>query len=318
MKRSWNVQVVFCFALELGFAAVGAAETVSIAARKNNTIYSESQFTNGGGQHFFAGTNQQNNYRRSIISFDVAGSVPAGSTVAGASLTLHMSRTHLTAAPVVVHLHRCLAPWGEGSVVGPSGEGGGGAPGLGDATWSFNAYDTSRWNAAGGDYAALSSGSALVSNDIGFFTWSSPGLVPDLQSWLDAAPTNFGWVLVAEGEGQRPVTAKRFDSRRNDVAEFRPVLQIVYTPAQSDGGVPDAGGDRDAGGIDAGTEDAGGVGRDAAMRDDPGDNRPTRGVPQAVGCQVAPGPFLALLAIAVLAVTRSRRACAGKQSAATK
>jgi len=294
-------------ALELA-AASAAAETVSIAPKKDNTIYSESENTNGGGVYFFAGTTITNSYRRGIISFDVAGNVPAGSTIESATLSLHMSRTNVGAQPVVVHLQQCLRPWGEGTVVGPSGEGGGGPPHAGDATWSFNMFNTSQWNNRGGDYALASSGSTLVGNNITFYSWSSPEMAQDVQSWLDADQTNFGWVLVADGEGHAPVTAKRFDSRENTNPEFRPVLQIVYNPPppDCDGGLP-----TDAGQSDAGSPDDGGVGiGDAGLGDNPGTGqRPDRNIGEVGvgGCQAAPGPALGLLALFVLALARVHR-----------
>ena len=307
MELSCRRPFVLFLTLEVAAAASAAAETVSIGPKKDNTIYSESENTNGGGQYLFAGTTQQNSYRRGIISFDVAANVPAGSTIESATLTLHMSRTNVGAQPVVVHLHRCLLPWGEGTVVGPVGEGGGGRPQPGDATWSFNMFNTSRWSAPGGDYALASSGSTLVGNAVAFYSWSSPEIAQDVQSWLDADQTNFGWVLVADGEGHAPVTAKRFDSRENATSAFRPVLQIVYNPPlpDCDGGLPDAGG------TDAGQSDAGGIDRsDAGVEDNPGTGqRPDRNIGEVGvgGCQAAPGPALGLLALFVLALTRVRR-----------
>src|SRR5215472_1337272 len=112
MQLSFSGPFVLFVTLEVAAAASAAAETVSIGPKKDNTIYSESENTNGGGHYFFAGTTQQNNYRRAIISFDVAGNVPAGSTIESATLTLHMSRTNVGAQPAVVHLQQCLRPWG--------------------------------------------------------------------------------------------------------------------------------------------------------------------------------------------------------------
>ncbi len=313
MQHPWGRPFVLLLALEVGAAASAGAETVSIGPKKNNTIYSESENTNGGGQYFFAGTTLHNAYRRAIISFDVAGNVPAGSTIESATLTLHMSRTNVGAQPVVVHLHRCLLPWGEGTVRGPSGEGGGGSPHPGDATWSFNMFNTSRWRAPGGDFSSASSGSTLVDN-VAFYSWSSPGMAQDVQAWLNADETNFGWVVLAEGEGHPPITAKRFDSRRNVASEFQPVLRIVYNPPEGrDGGIPDAGngGRPDAGQSDGGFANDGGIGpSDAGLGDDPGTGlRPDRIIAEfgRGGCQAVPGPALGLVAVSLVALTRLRR-----------
>jgi len=321
MECSWRRPFVLFLTLEVAAAASAAAETVSIAPKKDNTIYSESENTNGGGQYLFAGTTITNFYRRAIISFDVAGNVPAGSTIQSATLTLHMSRTNTGAQPVMVHLQRCLLAWGEGTVVGPSGEGGGGSPRPGDATWSFNMFNTSRWSVPGGDYSPASSGSTLVANALTFYSWSSPQMAQDVQSWLDADETNFGWVVLAEGEGHPPVTAKRFDSRENVTPEFRPVLQIVYSPPPARDGGPDAGnggrtdagvdGGTDAGQSDAGSLDDAGIGTgDAGPEGDPGTGqRPDRIIGEIGrgGCQAVPGPALGLFALSLLALARLRR-----------
>ncbi len=318
--------------LEVACAATAAADTVSLPPRKDNTIYSERQYTNGGGQYLFVGNTVNNDYRRTIISFDVASAVPAGSTIESANLTLHTSRSNPTGAqPVIVHLHRCLAPWGEGTVVATRGEGFGGPPGPGDATWNFNAFGSSSWATPGGDHASSSSGSTLVLTALDFYTWSSsPGIVADVQSWLDSPQANFGWVVISEQEAARVITAKRFDSRENIQPAFRPVLQIVYRPpvltdGGTDGGRPDGGCNSgccnpgcDAGVGDAGVGDAGAdagrsdAGNDAGRGDpgvaDPASSLPDRTISEVgAGCQAAPGSFLAIAALALLALRRLPR-----------
>ncbi|MGH7754539.1 MAG: hypothetical protein ACREN5_17170, partial [Gemmatimonadales bacterium] len=80
------------------------AETVNIAASKDNTLYSEDgNFSNGAGQHLFAGRTGGTNTRRALIAFDVARSIPAGSTITAAKLTLSMSRTLVGEQPVGLH-----------------------------------------------------------------------------------------------------------------------------------------------------------------------------------------------------------------------
>jgi hypothetical protein len=315
---SWKRSLLLIVVVNLAFAATAIADTVSLAPKKDNTIYSESQYTNGGGQHFFAGTTLHNYRRRSLISFDVSASVPAGSNIQSATLRLHMSRTNPLAHPITVSLHRCLAAWGEGTAVGLLGEGGGGPPGPGDATWTYNSFDTGMWSAPGGDYASTPSGSTSVS-DIDFYTWpSTPGLVADVQSWLDSPQTNFGWVVVSAPEAQGVITSKRFDSRENLSPEFRPVLEIVYAPSafadagmdagrNDDAGVVDSGspdgGVVDAGLPDAGIFDAGSDGKRDA-EDNPLKNRRVQEL--GGGCQTAPG-FLAIFGLVLFALTRAWR-----------
>ncbi len=206
------------------------ADFVSLPAAKDNTLYESATgaFSNGAGSHFFAGTTggfTQPDTRRGLIAFDIAGSIPAGATIDSVGLTLHVSRT--AAGDTNVSLHRLLADWGEGASDAPGQEGGGTAPAPGDATWLHTASPGSFWASAGGDFVAASSGSSLVGG-VGSYTWgSTAGMVADVQTWLDSGD-NCGWLLMGNEATDEP--AKRFDSRTNSNASFRPELRVEYTP----------------------------------------------------------------------------------------
>ena len=91
-------------------AASAVAATVTIPPNKDNTLYESATGTvsNGAGSYFFAGATRNGQIRRGAISFDVAGNIPAGSTITGVVLTLHVSRTkHSTLE--TVQLRRALA-----------------------------------------------------------------------------------------------------------------------------------------------------------------------------------------------------------------
>jgi hypothetical protein len=55
---------------------------------------------------------------------------------------------------------------------------------------------------------------------------SAPGLVADLQMWLNNPGTNFGWMLISQDEGTA-ATARRFGSREATATD-RPLLTIRY------------------------------------------------------------------------------------------
>ena len=212
---------------------IGLADVVEIGASKDNVLYetSDGSISNGAGEHFFAGRNSSQEIRRSVIAFDVASSIPAGSVVHSITLTLFMSRT--TAPTVTVALHRLLSDWGEGSSNSTGGEGGGSAVTLGDATWIHSFYNTFFWTSPGGDYLALPRASTSVGG-IGFYSWSSAQLATDVQGWLDNPSGNFGWLLIgSEGSGGR--TTKRFDSRTNPATAQQPRLTIDFTPPVTEG-----------------------------------------------------------------------------------
>jgi hypothetical protein len=324
MKGLRNGHLLLIFAFGLASPAMVEAETVLLSPQKDNSIYSESENSNGRGQYLFVGTtNAISAYRRALIAFDVAANIPAGSTIQSASLTLHVSREG-PGNGIQIYLHRALSNWGEGTSIGGRGEGAGGPATTGDATWHYNFFDTSTWSTTdgGGDFAAHSSADVFVSG-LGFSTWSStPALVADVQSWLDSPQTNFGWLIRGELEGEAAGTAKRFDSRENSSTTFRPALSVTYSPpigdAGIDGGVPDAGmdaGQPDAG-VDAGQPDAGAdAGDDAGMDSGSPDSGPTDAGNTSPGgsnnnsgqggCQSAPGSLIAILGIAFLAVRAS-------------
>ena len=216
-----------------------AAETpisVTLAPTKDNTLYesADGSLGNGAGQNFFAGRTFQvsGSVRRGLIAFDVAGSIPAGSTIQATTFTLHMSRTRPGSHPVA--LHRLLADWGEGTSdafggggIGQTGEGGGTPATAGDATWKHTFSNTFTWGALGGDFSVTTSASTSVGGT-GTYTWTSVQMAADVQGWLDNPSTNFGWLL--QGNESQGGTAKRFDSRENPTAANRPTLVVQFTP----------------------------------------------------------------------------------------
>lgn len=246
-------------ALLVGLAsATSAAESASISASKDNTLYEEGGISNGAGQHFFVGRTGHETRRRGLIAFDIAGSIPAGSTIQGVTLTLHMSRSGAGSPAAVIELHRATADWGEGTSVAAPPEGIGAPATPGDATWANSFFPNDFWVTPGGEYLSTAGAAVNVSGP-DFYTWgSTESLVSGVQSWLDSPETNFGWVLIAQNESVR--NARRFDTRENATSSFRPVLQVTYAPLATDAGF-DAGltdgGRTDAGGTDGGSTDGG-------------------------------------------------------------
>lgn len=61
---------------------------------------------------------------------------------------------------------------------------------------------------------------------------SSPGMLADLQSWVDQPQTNFGWMI--RGAEDHEQTARRIDSREPPTVANRPALTITYDMATTD------------------------------------------------------------------------------------
>jgi hypothetical protein len=204
------------------------ADIININPSKDNTLYeyvpADGDRSNALGNHFFAGETAMGELRRGVLAFDIAGSIPSGSTILGVTLSLNMSRTGLD-TPRIVELHKLLTDWGEGTSVAPGEEGDGAPATTNDATWRHRFYDTIFWTTEGGDYSATVSASQSV-GAVGVYTWSSSQTVADVQLWLDDPATNFGWLVL--GDESDILTAKRFDTRES---ASPPVLTIQFRPA---------------------------------------------------------------------------------------
>jgi len=207
----------------------GIAEgTRALAAAKNNTLIesADGRLSNGQGPSIFVGRTGQpaGSIRRGLIAFDV-GSIPAGSRIVSAKLTMNLRLSAGTGRPARVTVHRVLADWGEGA---SKSEGGRGATAeSGDATWLYNFYPDQRWAHAGGDYIADESAAQTV-NDVGTYEWTGATLAADIQGWLGSPKKNFGWILL--GDESQAATAKVFDSRHSSVdGAHPPQLTVTFT-----------------------------------------------------------------------------------------
>jgi hypothetical protein len=209
-----------------GAAAHGA--TVTLQPAHDNTIFSESQNSNGTGR-LYAGETSNGDVRRALFKFDLALSgIPAGALIDSVSLSLTQTKIG-PGSSGVFELHPLLAAFGERSSFGL---GAGGTAALGDATWGFRQYNFDPWSVAGGDFGSTS-GTTTLGTSLTIYTFATaPGLVSDVQSWLNTPAANFGWLLKAANESS--VNARELGSRESSLAE-QPTLTINYTPAPEPG-----------------------------------------------------------------------------------
>src|SRR2546421_11736804 len=91
-----------------------SANIINIMPSKDNTLYeydpAEGDHSNGAGFHFFAGETAMSELRRGVFAFDIAGSIPPGSTITGVTLSLNCSRVFSDTARTI-ELHKLLADW---------------------------------------------------------------------------------------------------------------------------------------------------------------------------------------------------------------
>lgn len=226
-----NYRMLLALAVTLGSLGAGLANagTINIMPSKDNTLYeydaAEGDHSNGAGFHLFAGKNGEGEVRRGVLAFDIAGTIPPGSTITAVSLSMNMSMT--PAGALTVELHKLLADWGEGTSHAPMGEGDGAPATPNDATWRHRFFDSVFWTMQGGDFSATVSATQSVGGT-GHYTWSSAQMVADVQSWLNNPASNFGWLVL--GDETATATAKRFDTRES---ASPPILTIEFRVAPS-------------------------------------------------------------------------------------
>ena len=95
------------------------AATTTITTNKDTTIYANNtNNSSGGGFAMFSGTDGTPSNKRALLSFNIAGSVPAGSTITSVQLTLFLAQAagNVTTGNQTLSLHTLTDNWGEGTV----------------------------------------------------------------------------------------------------------------------------------------------------------------------------------------------------------
>ena len=132
------------FLAALAGAGVAHADSVVLAPAQDNTIYGEN-----GGALGRAGPapvrrhhEQHGAERRALVEFDIAGAVPAGSTITSVTLTLRLDKTQTANLPIALTRSQPTGAKARRSRGGE--EGGGGSAATGDATWTQRFYPGDR------------------------------------------------------------------------------------------------------------------------------------------------------------------------------
>src|SRR5580658_9737526 len=158
--------VVEIGALSRGVSCVRASQ-VEIGAEQDATLLGGTDATNNSSladPGIYAGTDGDDNPKRGLIEFDIAGAVPAGATITGVQLQLTEGQyagmggggPGGTNGPETIGLFDETQAWGQ-PMNFPGrrsfdGTGHGGPPDPGDATWNYSFYNTSPWTVTGGDW----------------------------------------------------------------------------------------------------------------------------------------------------------------------
>jgi hypothetical protein len=130
-------------------------------------------------------------------------------------------------------LHPLLSSWGEGTSVASGG--GGASATAGDVTWNHRFFSTDFWAAPGGDFGPISGTATIGTTTNALYTFASqPGMVADVQNWLDSPSSNFGWMLRAANESTLS-NSREFASSENASVAQRPTVLINYTAVPEPG-----------------------------------------------------------------------------------
>lgn len=206
---------------------VTAQSTATIVSNKDTTLYEDAAgaLANGGGSGMFCGRVGGGGgfgIRRTMIQWDVAGSIPAGSKILTASLDMWVEQSSAF-LPITTEVHRITTDWSEGNVVAPSGQGSGGAASAGESTWLHSNFPSQLWSTPGGDFGPTSFTFDLP-GIAGFVTESNASIVADVQSMLDNPAANYGWLLKTA----EVLTSNARKMNTREAAAFQPKLVITY------------------------------------------------------------------------------------------
>jgi hypothetical protein len=208
-----------------------AATTVALLPAEQTTIFSPPAYAdnNFGAENLLeCGANGVGQPGRALIQFDL-GSIPANAVITDAQMTITVTNVppgdqHAGPANSDFGLYAMLVPW----VAGTGGTIKGAPAQLGETTWDERLAGIAGWGQPGGQIGTDFSNSPSTSTSIGTVTGSytfgvTPQMLSDLQSWLSDPSTNFGYMMISDGEST-PGTARRFDATTLEVTYSIPVV----------------------------------------------------------------------------------------------
>jgi hypothetical protein len=221
------------------FPTPALAALATIIPQRDTAIFAESPDNNLGAGNLIAGTNAfGGDNARSLLSFNIAASIPAGSVINSVLFQVGVIRQSNRNTESSYELHRMLKGWTEGN--------GGvsvntGTPALaGETTWNSQFHGSTLWGTPGGlagtDYITLASGTGPVINDASSIYEIGPTstLTTDVQGWLNNPLNNNGWMFIGSSEGTSG-TARRFSSTEvpgiGIASALSPQIIVDYTVA---------------------------------------------------------------------------------------
>ena len=208
-------------------STVSAQTTTTITADKDTTLYESptGALANGAGTSMFVGMTGQPGIRRGLLHFDVAAAVPPGARILSARLEVNVQSSPAS-GPTATDVYRVTQAWMEGATVASGGQGSGGPAVAGDTTWLHTDSPNTLWNNPGGDFAAAPSFAFTLGTGGSFVTLPLPGLIADVQTWLDNPSGNYGWLM--KGDETLVGSATKLSTIQSSNTSQHPRLIVNY------------------------------------------------------------------------------------------
>jgi hypothetical protein len=228
MKNNF-VLICLCAVMVGMLNQFAGADLIVLTPSQDNSVFAESNNSAGAKIGLYVGVTNGaggSTIRRAFMQFNLAG-IPAGSTINSVTLKLERDIQAPTSGLEVLDLHPVLQSWGEGTSTGNGAGGLGYAPSAGSVTWIHRFFSTQSWTTPGGDIGPVS-GSILLDSTGQVLIPSQPGMVADVQNWINNPASNFGWALKYNNETTTG-TARRFSSREVTTVSNRPTLTVDFS-----------------------------------------------------------------------------------------
>ena len=212
-----------CFILFATFASTTTADTVTIDASADTTIYSNQVNNNGGGNAFtISGIANNGASRRMLLNFDLTGVAP-GSVITSASLNVTVNQA--SSGGGNFQLFQVDTDWVEGNKTGNQGS----IASNGEATWNEAQRNVLDWTDGGSFLAPLLNQTSITAVGTSNFA-TSTNFVSAAQSMVDTPANNFGFIVI----GTDASSALRFDTRDSgQVAQL--TLEFTAIPEPTSG-----------------------------------------------------------------------------------
>ena len=207
-----------------GLATAASAGSATVYATQDAMIFatsggSDTGNASGMGPGMFAGADGQGNKKRTVLTFDLASAgIPGNATIDSVTMTLIVGQTagyggagcnsNCSYPSRTIRVYHLNTAWNEGTSGSPTstsigGTGQGYSIVSGDTSWRYTNYSGSQWTSLGGDYNATEIASSTFGPTFPLgmtCTWSSAGMVTDVQNWLANSSTYKGWLIKSDLE----------------------------------------------------------------------------------------------------------------------